>query len=136
MTIILITLLFVIIVFTIHGFAEFYYFLDGDFKLIIKDGLITEYFNKHEKPDVYFQRMGPDKVVFNKIMIKEKISGYLFPYQINVLDESRMPYASGKLLGYVVFLSKDWWTVRKLMNRKKEIKVSKNITHRQMLDLE
>ena len=136
MAIILLTLLFVIIVFTIHGFAEFYSFLDGDFKLIIKDGLITEYFNKHEKPDVYFQRMGPDKVVFNKIMIKEKISGYLFPYQITVLEDHRMPYASGKLLGYVVFLSKDWWTVRKLMNRKKEIKVNKNITHRQMLDLE
>jgi hypothetical protein len=46
-----------------------------------------------------------------------------------------MPYTSGKFLGYVVFLSKDWWTVRKLMNRKKEIKVDKNITHRQMLDL-
>ena len=136
MSIIFVLLLFAIVLLTVYGFAEFFTFLDGDSELIIKDGLMTEYINKHEKPDVYFQRMGPDKIVFNKIMIKEKISGYLFPYQITVLEDHRMPYASGKLLGYVVFLSKDWWTVRKLMNRKKEIKVSKNITHRQMLDLE
>lgn len=136
MTVILITLLFVIIILTVYGFAEFYSFLDGDSELIIKDGLITEYINKHEKPDVHFERWNSDMVVFHKIMISEKNSGYLFPYYITVVKDPQMPYDSGKLLGYVVFLSKDWWTVRKLMNRKKEIKDNKNITHRQMLDLE
>jgi hypothetical protein len=135
MTIILITLLFVIIILTVYGFAEFYTYLDGDSDSIIKDGLITEYVNKHEKPDVYFERWDSDKVIFNKIMIKEKISGYLFPYHISVVEDPRIPYASVKFIGYVVFLSKDWWTVRKLMNRKKEIKVNKNITQRHMLDL-
>ena len=79
MTVILITLLFVIIILTVYGFAEFYSFLDGDSELIIKDGLITEYINKHEKPDVHFERWNSDMVVFHKVMISEKTQVIFFP---------------------------------------------------------
>lgn len=112
----------------------FVYFceLNGDLNNIIKSGLVTEYFEKHNSDDVYVKRVYSTRVLFNKLYIEET-GGWFVPYKIYIVENPKLPTLSQTEIGSVVILTRDWWTIQKIT---KMVSKKKQLDYRKLMDLE